>query len=145
MNIQYQKEGQEIIKKVEDLMPWDKADLLKYLIDKVLTWEEFYKYFIEGLYVDPDTIDNVREVINNGEETEVLDEMREEEICDYLLNTSNAADNIKYMIENAYTNELAELFADLPDDDLVDIFDEIKENHKEAYVKIAKHMVGIKD
>ena len=78
MGIQYSEEGKDIINKFENLAPWDKADIIKYLGDKIMTWEEIEKYFIEGSgYVDYDTIDFVQEVLNNRQEDEVLCEMND--------------------------------------------------------------------
>lgn len=128
----------------ENLMPWDRGDLL-YFLAMTMPDAEIEKYFLDNLgYCKYDDIDNVREVINNGLETDVLDEMDDMQICDYLLNSYSAEENTKYMINSLGFEDTAELISDMREDDILKIFDNIKERHPKIYEKIVKHIAGIK-
>lgn len=132
IGIQYSKEGKEIISKFEDLTPWDKAEMMRYLADHVMTEDEIEKYFIEGSgYVHIDDIDLVQEVVNNGQEEEVLAEMNDDDICQYLLDSyyDNGKGSIEYMLERAHWDDSAKAINDMDRSCLYDILKAIKNNH----------------
>lgn len=140
MGIQYSKEGKEIISRFEDLTPWDKADILKYLADKVMTWEEIEKYFIEGTnYVDYNNIDFVQEVIDNNQEYDVLDEMDDWDIIDYLVNSFDHyrnASNLSDWIEKSQSEDVSEAIDRVDKKNLDLIMDDLYENHKDKFMYI---------
>lgn len=130
IGIQYSKEGKDIINKFEKLTPWDKADIIKYLADNVMTFEEFKKYFIEGMgYVDYDTIDFVQEVINNGQEGDVLDEMNDWDICECLMNHGADRENLAYFLDRMHQDDISDAINDMDKNSLYDILKSIKKNH----------------
>ena len=130
MGIQYSEEGKDIINKFENLAPWDKADIIKYLGDKIMTWEEIEKYFIEGSgYVDYDTIDFVQEVLNNRQEDEVLCEMNDWDICDHLMNHGADKENLEYFLEKMYEDDISDAINDMDRNSLYNILKSIKKNH----------------
>ena len=87
MNIQYTKEGKQIIDAIDELTSWDKGELISYLIYK-LSSDELDKYLIENTdYIHADDIDYVRGVVDSNLMTEVLDEMDDYDILDYILNS----------------------------------------------------------
>jgi len=137
-------EQKKVLTAFNDLMPWDRGNLL-YCIAMTMPGAEIEKYFLDELgYCKYDDIDVVKEVIDNGYETDVLDEMTDYDICDYLLNTPDPADNVRYMFDALYKEDQATMISDLSDDDIVSIFDTIKEGHPKAYETIVKHIAGIK-
>ena len=140
IGIQYSKEGKDIINKFENLTPWDKADILKYLADKSMTWEEIEKYFIEGTgYVDYNTIDFVKEVIDNNQEYDVLDEMDDWDIVDYLINSFDHyrnASNLSDWIEKSQSEDVSEAIDRVDKENLDLIMDDLYENHKDRFMYI---------
>ena len=137
-------EQKKALNAFNDLMPWDRGGLL-YCLAMTMPGAEIEKYFLDELgYCKYDDIDVVKEVIDNGYETDVLDEMEEYEICDYLLNTIDNVDNVRYMFDALDKEDQASMISDLSDEDIVNIFDRIKEEHPKAYETIVKHIAGIK-
>jgi len=139
----YSKESQEIFKLFDNLTSWDKADMIKYLSTKHMTWEEIEKYFIEGSgYVRWEDVDLVKEVINEGLENEVLDEMDERDICDYLLRGWNAKENIQQMLRDGDTEDIADAISDLSDYSIKEIFENIQKDHPEVINQILKYIIS---
>lgn len=153
MGIQYSKEGKEIIDKFNELTPWEKADMLKYLANDIMTWDEIEKYFIEGTgYVDYNDIDFVQEVINEGKESEVLDEMDDYDILEYILYTFDHyrnSSNLSDWIERMSVEDVTEGIDRVDKKNLDLIMDDLYENHKDKFMYIldyfnktlAKHSV----
>lgn len=139
------EEQKKVFEAFEKLTPWDRGDLL-YCLAITMPEVEIEKYFLDNLgYCKYDDIDLVKEINDNKLEYDVLDSMWEEDICDYLLNSLNPEDNVRYMIDGLCINDAAKLISDLSEDKIVKIFDNIKEYHPQTYEKIVKHIAGIKD
>lgn len=146
MGIQYSEEGKDIINKFENLAPWDKADIIKYLGDKIMTWEEIEKYFIEGSgYVDYDTIDFVQEVLNNRQEDEVLCEMNDWDICDHLMNHGVDKENLEYFLERMHQDDISDAINDIDRNSLYDILKSIKKNHPDLLKDINNYLFEEKE
>lgn len=138
--IQYKEEGKEIINKVENLTPWDKAEIIRYLAEKILSWEEFEAYFILGSgYVKYEDLDIVNDVIQNNLEEEVLDSMDENDICDYLLNGPDMVDNLRRFLEYMSSKDAAESIDKTNMVYIESIIDDLKENYNEKYVKLKEY------
>ena len=141
--IQCKKEGKEIIDKIDKLTPWDKGELLMYVVSDVMTEDEIEKYFIEGSgYTKWDEIDYVQGVIDNNQESEVLDEMDDYDILDYILysfdhyrNSSNLSDWIERMPVEDVTEGIDKV--DKKNLDL--IMDDLYENHKDKFMYILEY------
>ena len=145
MSTYLNEEQKKVFEGFNNLMPWDKGDLL-YALAISSDSGEIEKYFLDELgYIKYDDYDAVQDVIDNGLESDVLDEMDETEICDYLLNGYNAEENTKYMIDSLSYEDTAELISDLSDDKILKIFDNIKENYPDTYKKILLHIGGVKE
>lgn len=153
MPIQYSKEGKEIIDKINELTPWDKGELLMYIVSDVMTEDEIEKYFIEGSgYTKWDDIDYVQGVIDNDEEYDVLDEMDDWDIIDYLVNSYDHyrnASNLSDWIEKSQSEDVSEAIDRVDKKNLDLIMDDLYENHKDKFMYIldyfnktlAKHSV----
>ena len=143
IEIQHKEEGKKIIDLINELQPWDKADLIKYLLDNLMTYDEIEKYFIEGTgYIKYDDIDVVKEVIDNGYETDVLDEMSDWEILDYLFNSYsfNASSNLTDFLSRMHSDDITESIDDLNESTTNEILDSLFNNHKDKFVEIFKYM-----
>lgn len=133
MGIEYSNEGKEIIKKFNDLMPWDKGEMIKYLAMKSMTIEDIEKYFIEGNgYVYYESLDFPQEVIDNNQEEEVLDKMDDQSICDYLIHNWSAYENAKYMFENIDSFDAAKMVDEMRKYDLENVLDSLIDNHHDT-------------
>ena len=139
--IQYKEEGKDIIKKVENLTPWDRAEIIKYLAERIMSWEEFEAYFLEGSgYVKEEDIDPVKEVIDNGDEREVLESMYEDDICDYLLDSSSIEYYLRYILEKMRLKDIGDAISRIDKTTIECIIDELEENHYEDYVKLKNYI-----
>lgn len=143
-NVIYRPEGKSIIKDFENLCPWEKCELIKYLSEKCMTFEEIEKWFIEGTgYIKYDDIDFVQEVINEGREEEVLDNMDDDEISNYLFGSYSDRNvgNLEYAMENMHPDDVAEAITNLRDRDLYPILDSLKNNFTKDLKKIANYLI----
>jgi len=128
-------------KKIADLfnnlMPWEKGDLLKHLVEHEMTEDEIEKYFIEGTeYVKYNDIDFVKEVVDNHLEYDVLDEFFIDYICDYIIENSEASDAVEYIISHAYPEDIANGISSLSSDSILEIVKALLKNNKEACIRI---------
>lgn len=115
----YREETSKILELIEKLNQFEKTDLVDYLVDK--EWDaNRIEQLVEGLgYVEYDSIDNVREVIQNGQEYEVLDEMSDYDIADYVINHGVLDNVISEMNNDDIVNAL--IFKNIDEDDIADI------------------------
>lgn len=138
--IQCKKEGKEIIDKIDKLTPWDKGELLMYIVSHVMTEDEIEKYFIEGSgYTKWDDIDYVKGVIDNDQEYDVLDEMDDWDIVDYLINSFDHyrnASNLSDWIEKSQSEDVSEAIDRVDKKNLDLIMDDLYENHKDKFMYI---------
>ena len=149
IDIQYKDDVKNILKQFESLTPWDKNELIKYLADKLMTEDEIEKYFIEGSrYVDYNDIDFVKEVIDHGQESEVLDEMDDMTICDYIMDnySGNGKSNLEYILERLHWDDAADAIYDMNRNCLYDIIDAIQKRHPKLINKIKNYIkTGVRD
>jgi len=144
MNTYLNDEQRKVYESFNDLLPWDKGNLL-YAIAMNTDSGDIEKYFLDELgYIKYDDYDAVKDVIDNNLESDVLDEMDEIEICDYLLNGWNAEENTRYMVDSLDCDDAAKLISELTEDKILKIFDNIKERFPDTYKKILLHIGGIK-
>jgi len=112
----FNNEQKEIIKRFEELLPWEKGELLMYIVEHSMSEDEIEKYFIEGSgYTRWDDIDYVEGVIDNNQENEVLDKMDDWEIVDYLFGRydSTNASNLSDAMEKVDEEDVAEALHNL--------------------------------
>lgn len=115
----FNNEQKEIIKRFEELLPWEKGELLMHIVEHSMSEDEIEKYFIEGSgYTRWDDIDYVEGVIDNNQEDQVLDRMDDWEIIDYLFgrydstNVSNLSDAMEKVDEEDVAEALYNLNLD---------------------------------
>ena len=145
MSIYLNEEQKKVFESFNDLLPWDRGSLL-HKIAMTEDTNEIEKYFLDELgYIKYDDFDSVKDVIDNGLETDVLDEMVDTEICDYLLDGYDAEENTRYMIDSLDSDDAAELVSDIKDDTIIKAIDIIKEKYPDTYKKILFHIGGIKE
>lgn len=84
-SIKYKKDIAPIIELIDNLTSWDRDELLAYLLENV-EGESLAKIVEELGFVNYNNLDVVKEVIDNNQETEILDNMYTYEIIDYLFN-----------------------------------------------------------
>jgi len=141
--IQCKKEGKEIIDKIDKLTPWDKGELLMYIVSDVMTEDEIEKYFIEGSgYTKWDDIDYVQGVMDNDKEYDVLDEMNDWDIIDYLVNSYDHyrnASNLRDWIEKSQSEDVSEAIDRVDKKNLDLIMDDLYENHKDKFMYILEY------
>lgn len=143
IEIQHKEEGKKIIDLVNKLPVWDKADLIKYLIDNSMTYDEIEKYFADELgYIKYDDFDPVKDVIDNNLESDVLDEMDDWEILDYLFNSYsfNASSNLTDFLSRMHSDDITESIDDLNESTTNEILDSLFNNHKDKFLEIFKYM-----
>ena len=143
IEIQHKEEGKKIIDLVNKLPVWDKADLIKYLIDNSMTYDEIEKYFADELgYIKYDDFDPVKDVIDNNLESDVLDEMDDWEILDYLFNSYsfNASSNLTDFLSRMHSDDITESIDDLNESITNEILDSLFNNHKDKFLEIFKYM-----
>lgn len=127
----------KIVDSFNNLMPWEKGELIKHIVEHEMTEDEIEKYFIEGTgYVKYDDIDFVKEVVDNHLEYDVLDEFFIDYICDYILENSDSQDAIEYIIRHAYAEDIANGISSLSSDSILEIFKALWKNNKEACERI---------
>ena len=132
MNIQYKDEGKRILDLIDKLLPWERGELVKYLIEHTMSWEEQEKYLFEGTgWVDYNTLDLPQAVIDEGQEDLVLDRMDDADICEYLMRYGYESSNLTYMLERLHQDDIADSLAALDDYYLHPIIDSMKKNHIE--------------
>ena len=143
MNIQYTKEGKQIIDAIDELTSWDKGELISYLIYK-LSSDELDKYLIENTdYIHADDIDYVRGVVDSNLMTEVLDEMDDYDILDYILNSFDGyanSSNLSDWMERMSAEDAAEGLSKIDEEHLNDILDKLFENRKETCMYILNYI-----
>ena len=145
MSTYLNEEQKKVFDGFNELLPWDKGSLL-YKIAMNSDTGEIEKYFLDELgYIKYDDYDAVKDVVDNNLETEVLDEMDETEICDYLLNGWNAEENTRYMVDSLDCDDAAKMISELREDKILKIFDNIREGFPDTYKKILLHIGGIKN
>ena len=140
----FNKEQQEIIKKFEELLPWEKGELLMHIVDKSMTDDEIEKYFIEGSgYTRWDDIDYVEGVIDNHQEDEVLDRMDDWEIVDYLFGSydSSSVYNLKDAMEKMTVEDVAEALERLDDSYLKEIVEAFLNKYPSNFVDLIKFCI----
>ena len=140
----FNKEQQEIIKKFEELLPWEKGELLMHIVDKSMTEDEIEKYFIEGSgYTRWDDIDYVEGVIDNNQEDEVLDRMDDWEIVDYLFGSydSSSVYNLKDAMEKMTVEDVAEALERLDDSYLKKIVEAFLNKYPSNFVDLIKFCI----
>lgn len=140
----FNKEQQEIIKKFEELLPWEKGELLMHIVDKSMTEDEIEKYFIEGSgYTRWDDIDYVEGVIDNHQEDEVLDRMDDWEIVDYLFGSydSSSVYNLKDAMEKMTVEDVAEALERLDDSYLKEIVEAFLNKYPSNFVDLIKFCI----
>ena len=143
--IQSCKECQDILKLFDELLPWDKKDLISYLIDNMEVGE-VEEFCTEHGFVNYDNIDHVKEVIDNGQEQEVLDEMNDWEIMDYLFDSYDTwrdSSNLADWLGRMQWDAVAEAISKLKDSDLSEIMKELLKDHKDTVKKILDIFIGL--
>ena len=144
--LKYSKEGKDIIEKFNNLMPWEKAEMIITLYDSIET-DEVESYFAEYMgYVKEDTIDPVQEVIDRNLTDEVLDEMDDSEIIEYLISSyyGNAAGNLEDMVEKMHWDDVSEGLSNVGMSYMEDILNSLYTNHKERFDEILNYMKNLK-
>ena len=140
----FNKEQQEIIKKFEELLPWEKGELLMHIVDKSMTDDEIEKYFIEGSgYTRWEDIDYVEGVIDNHQEDEVLNRMDDWEIVDYLFGSydSSTVYNLKDAMEKMTVEDVAEALERLDDSYLKEIVEAFLNKYPSNFVDLIKFCI----
>lgn len=110
----YSPEIKEIFDKIDNLTPWDKADLIESLICGVdYDWDkiDMIKSLIHELdydvireiakdfgFVKDDEIDLVSEIENNNLEIDVLDTMTSRDIADYVYEHDDIMDELFHLM-----------------------------------------------
>ena len=115
----YREETSKILELIEKLNQFEKTDLVDYLVDK--EWDaNKIEQLVSGLgYVEYDSIDNVKEVIQNGQEYDVLDEMSDYDIASYVINHGVLDNVISEMNNDDIVDAL--IFKNIDEDDIADI------------------------
>lgn len=142
IGIEHKEEGKKIINEFNDLMPWDKEELIFQMIENHLGPAEFKKICNDLGFVNYDDIDVVKEVIDNGYETDVLDEMNDWEILDYLFNSYSfdASSNLTDFLSRMHSDDISESIDDLNESTTNEILDSLFNNHKDKFLEIFKYM-----
>lgn len=140
-NVIYRPEGKAILDAFNELLPWEKGEMIKELAEKQMTWNEIEKYFIEGSgYVKYDDIDIVREVFNNDLEDEVMDEMDDWTIIEYLSHSWHAFENARDLFKEVDVEDQANILEDMYGTDLENMLEEIEAKHPDLAEKIHNHL-----
>lgn len=140
----FNKEQEEIIDKFENLLPWEKGELLMHIVDKSMTDDEIEKYFIEGSgYTRWEDIDYVEGVIDNHQEDEVLNRMDDWEIVDYLFGRydSSSVYNLKDAMEKMTVEDVAEALERLDDSYLKEIVEAFLNKYPSNFVDLIKFCI----
>lgn len=140
----FNKEQEEIIDKFENLLPWEKGELLMHIVDKSMTDDEIEKYFIEGSgYTRWEDIDYVEGVIDNHQEDDVLNRMDDWEIVDYLFGSydSSSVYNLKDAMEKMTVEDVAEALERLDDSYLKEIVEAFLNKYPSNFVDLIKFCI----
>lgn len=119
MNITpYKKETKKIIEEIDKLNPFEKVDLVDYLVDKF--WDaNRIESLVEGLgYVQWDSIDFVHEIKEQGLQYDVLDEMWDSEIAEYCVEHDIG---LKDMLSELDNEDIGNLLSNYDVDDLAEM------------------------
>lgn len=143
-SVKYTEEFKQIMDLFEEIVPWQRIDVIYMLINKYMNMSDIAKEFLEPSgYVDPDDIDPVQEVMSCGLETEVLDQISDSDICDYLIHDSfYTEENIRYMLKWINMSDLERGIDGLHDDKIKEIFEYIRDNNKELKESIIEILKG---
>lgn len=109
--------AEQIIKEFDELLPWDKNEVMEYLATSF------------G-YVEGETIDPVESVIDNHWENMVLDHMDIDEIIDYLYWQGDLSFLFEKLYNRLPTEEMVQQFDKT---NIIEILHEIKEQFPEEY------------
>lgn len=143
----YNDDCKKIIEAFDNLLPWDKGEVIKSLVNNHMTEDEIFKYFIEGTgYVKYDDIDLVNEVIDNNKEYEVLDEMYDGDILDYLLNSyrfNNNSSNLTDWLEKMMTEDVVDALYNLNDETKEKIIETFYSKYKSSFVNLLKCCIDV--
>ena len=125
--IPYKKDTKKILEEIDKLNPFERIDLIDYLVDK--EWDENrIEKLVEGLgYVQWDSIDFVKEIRDQGLEYEVLDEMWDSEIAEYC---AEHGIGLKDMLSELDNDDIGELLSNYDIDDIAEIIVAILNEHK---------------
>jgi len=109
MDILEKKEIKEIMEKIENLTPWDKADFLDVLTDNIIDDYEF----------DEQTTLKERGYLNVNDTDEIEDYIKENYTDGELLDLVNSDyDVVEYVLSNGLASDV---FDELDADDIVDL------------------------
>lgn len=109
MDILEKKEIKEIMEKIENLTPWDKADFLDVLTDRIIDDYEF----------DEQTTLKERGYLNVNDTDEIEDYIKENYTDGELLDLVNSDyDVVEYVLSNGLASDV---FDELDADDIVDL------------------------
>jgi hypothetical protein len=114
--IKFKKDVKPIIDAIDNLSSWDKSDLINYLVMNQ-TSEDYESTREEcGFNCELDEDACIQNVIDNGNQNLVLDDMDPRDIVDYILDHLFSVDR---------TTALSYLFNQLDGDDLLEIIEDI--------------------
>lgn len=140
-NVIYRPEGKAILDAFNELLPWERGEIIKQLAENEMSWYEIEKYFIEGSgYVKYDDLDLVKEIFNNDLEDEVMDEMDDWTIIEYLSHSWHAFENARDLFKEVDAEDQAKILDDMYDSDLENMLEEIEAKHPELAEKIHNHL-----
>lgn len=140
-NVIYRPEGKAILDAFNELLPWEKGEIIKQLAENEMSWYEIEKYFIEGSgYVKYDDLDLVKEIFNNDLEDEVMDEMDDWTIIEYLSHSWHAFENARDLFKEVDAEDQAKILDDMYDSDLENMLEEIEAKHPDLAEKIHNHL-----
>ena len=127
----YSPEIKEIFDKIDNLTPWDKADLIESLICGVdYDWDkiDMIKSLIHELdydvireiakdfgFIKDDEIDLVSEIENNNLEIDVLDTMTSRDIADYVYEHDDIMDELFHLMKHDRNKTLKNLLEEIND------------------------------
>ena len=134
----------KIVDLFKELLPWDKGEALKYLVNHEMTYDEIEKYFIEGTgYIHRDDIDYVQGVVDNDLQYDVLDNMDDSEIISYLTAGGYASDNLREMIEVMFKDDVATVLININSTYLEDALEEMKKLNKQKLIALKETIENI--
>lgn len=140
-NVIYRPEGKAILDAFNELLPWERGEIIKQLAENEMSWYEIEKYFIEGSgYVKYDDLDLVKEIFNNDLEDEVMDEMDDWTIIEYLSHSWHAFENARDLFKEVDAEDQANVLDDMYDSDLENMLEEIEAKHPDLAEKIHNHL-----
>lgn len=129
-------EQKKIVDEFNDLLPWNKEELIVYLIEKHLESSQLEKVCKDLGFVNYDDIDFVKEVVDNHLEYDVFDEFFIDYICDYILENSDASDAVEYIIRHADSEDVASGISSLSSDHILEIFKALWQKNRDFCIKI---------